>query len=508
MESVKSFVRHCSTSKTSLRKKLLEDLSASAQSGDLPAPAVKLSVQALGSTLFRYGDHGSKAAVENAFELLCSVYGSVALQPLSDVIEESCRYFKTAGGSCSLAKLALTLLRWSCVAVSHSTEVSSHLLHCQSTLLACISSAPNRKSWISATRRLHRLWHSREGLARQFLDCLLSGAEPYLPSLCLLGLLSEYCSRKGEKLEISKQEALLVHFSKVVLASRTKPQQSIVVTCVPIFKRTSHVQFSSLLLPATLKCLLRNPDELLEAVAFMVSVLPIDCSQYAVDILKNTTPHLSSNQPPTRHYALSLVTALAKQCSDPGPVNSMLEQLLTALKSSPSGKLTVAEHRCSILAALEALTKCPLSVGSQQQLATSAAEGLVTYNKQEVHTATAEVALNVLRHWCPLLPDTPPMSLVNHVKGALAGKNTLPVLRVAYLHCVMELYTGERAQLLPDFHPAVMQSLERASGSSPQAASLEEALVACHLLMSTSDEGDMLTHTGTSLSICMSSFRI
>lgn len=33
MESVKSFVRHCSTSKTSLRKKLLEDLSASAQSG-------------------------------------------------------------------------------------------------------------------------------------------------------------------------------------------------------------------------------------------------------------------------------------------------------------------------------------------------------------------------------------------------------------------------------------------------------------------------------------------
>ena len=50
---------------------------------------------------------------------------------------------------------------------------------------------------------------------------------------------------------------------------------------------------------------------------------------------------------------------------------------------SPSGKLTVAEHRCSILAALEALTKCPLSVGSQQQLATSATEGLITYIKQE-----------------------------------------------------------------------------------------------------------------------------
>ena len=33
MESVKSFVRHCTTSSTSLRKRLLEDLGAAAQSG-------------------------------------------------------------------------------------------------------------------------------------------------------------------------------------------------------------------------------------------------------------------------------------------------------------------------------------------------------------------------------------------------------------------------------------------------------------------------------------------
>ena len=43
--------------------------------------------------------------------------------------------------------------------------------------------------------------------------------------------------------------------------------------------------------------------------------------------------HLSSNQLPTRHHALALVSALAKQCSDLGPVKSMLEQLFTALKS-------------------------------------------------------------------------------------------------------------------------------------------------------------------------------
>ena len=48
---------------------------------------------------------------------------------------------------------------------------------------------------------------------------------------------------------------------------------------------------------------------------------------------------------------------------------------------------------------------------------------------------------------------------------------------------------GERAQLLPTFHSSVVQCLERATAPSPQSAFFEEALVACHLLMSTSEEG-------------------
>lgn len=55
-----------------------------------------------------------------------------------------------------------------------------------------------------------------------------------------------------------------MYFSKAVLAGRSKPLQSIILSSVPILRRTTHAQFSSILLPATLKCLLRNPDELLE----------------------------------------------------------------------------------------------------------------------------------------------------------------------------------------------------------------------------------------------------
>ena len=53
---------------------------------------------------------------------------------------------------------------------------------------------------------------------------------------------------------------------------------------------------------------------------------------------------------------------------------------------SPSGKLTVADHRCSVLSAIESLSLCPLSSSSQRQLASSVAEGLVTHIKQEGKT--------------------------------------------------------------------------------------------------------------------------
>ena len=50
MESVKSFLRHCSTSKTSLRKKLLEDLRASAQGGGgYPGTCMVHAQQLIGS---------------------------------------------------------------------------------------------------------------------------------------------------------------------------------------------------------------------------------------------------------------------------------------------------------------------------------------------------------------------------------------------------------------------------------------------------------------------------
>ena len=118
------------------------------------------------------------------------------------------------------------------------------------------------KLWQAAVKKLQSLWKSKEGLSKDSLSVLISG-EASLSSLSLLAVLVETQSKNGG-IEKKEQEGVLALFNKVVLSGRSKPPQSIIVSSAAIFKHTTHAQFSSLLLPGTLKCLLRNPDELLE----------------------------------------------------------------------------------------------------------------------------------------------------------------------------------------------------------------------------------------------------
>ena len=114
---------------------------------------------------------------------------------------------------------------------------------------------------------LQKSWRSKKGqLAKESLSVVLASSEVRLSSLPLLGCLADFISAKDSKcvLEKSEQDAILNYFGKVVLSSRAKPLQSTIVSCSGIFKKVTHDQFSSILLQPTLKCLLRNPDELLE----------------------------------------------------------------------------------------------------------------------------------------------------------------------------------------------------------------------------------------------------
>ena len=192
----------------------------------------------------------------------------------------------------------------------------------------------------------------------------------------------------------------------------------------------------------------------------MTTALPLDCSLFAEDFLRNTirelsivvvppppppsllppspTAHLSSPLPGTRRDALALVRSLAGQCSDEAPsracwpsscrpsevrgrgtLATCSDLPLSPAAAAPGGTVTVAEHRGSVLAgglaqarpspcqprppppaAIEALSHCPLSAGSQEALAAMAVDGLAVYIKQEGSPGRTPACLVLTRLSC------------------------------------------------------------------------------------------------------------
>ena len=69
------------------------------------------------------------------------------------------------------------------------------------------------------------------------------------------------------------------------------------------------------------------------AVCVVVSHVPIDLSQYALKIVENAAPLLSSPNQDTRQDAQRLVAALSRQCSDAAAIEKLLSLITTTLKS-------------------------------------------------------------------------------------------------------------------------------------------------------------------------------
>lgn len=60
-------------------------------------------------------------------------------------------------------------------------------------------------------------------------------------------------------------KGVLKQFATHVLGSRVRPDQLIIMSCESVFKKVTHSLFKEFLLPALLKALLRNPDELMSS---------------------------------------------------------------------------------------------------------------------------------------------------------------------------------------------------------------------------------------------------
>lgn len=83
------------------------------------------------------------------------------------------------------------------------------------------------------------------------------------------------------------QVVLLDIFLKVAVSCKIKPAAYVIKESHPLLARLTHDEFSSQLLPAIQKAMLRNPEVILPSVGQLLQGLTLDLSQYALDIGKS-----------------------------------------------------------------------------------------------------------------------------------------------------------------------------------------------------------------------------
>lgn len=75
-----------------------------------------------------------------------------------------------------------------------------------------------------------------------------------------------------------------------------QPWQFVLEQTYPLLRQLNHQEFSESVLPAAKKSLLRNPEVILKAVAYLCSGLNLDLSKYLEDIIKTLASKFNYHQ--------------------------------------------------------------------------------------------------------------------------------------------------------------------------------------------------------------------
>lgn len=123
---------------------------------------------------------------------------------------------------------------------------------------------------------------------------------------------------------VSRSQAIFADiYVKDVLNSREKQKQNLSNCFKPLLQRLSHEEFQTVILPAAVKMLKRNPEIVLEAVGFLLANVNIDLSKYALELLPVILPQARHTDEDRRHGALSMVRCLSEKSSNPDTIEAM-----------------------------------------------------------------------------------------------------------------------------------------------------------------------------------------
>uniref|UniRef100_A0A8D2ZEQ6 GCN1 activator of EIF2AK4 n=1 Tax=Scophthalmus maximus TaxID=52904 RepID=A0A8D2ZEQ6_SCOMX len=351
----------------------------------------------------------------------------------------------------------------------------------QSLLVAEVVGGAKTIAQKSSLKNLTRIWMENPGMVDQYVSTLLS-LDQNPTTLAMLGVCLDFCTAQKDKATIEKHKsALLDLYVKLVLMSKTKPQQHILDKSSPLLRHVSHSEFKELLLPTLQKTMLRSPENAMQTISCLLSAVTLDLSQYAVDIGKAIASQLKANNAQLMDEAVQAMQNLAQQCSDPTAVQGIVTHLFKILGGS-EGKLSVVAQKMSVLSGIASCSHHAVSGTSSQTLSSAVTVMFIPYLQQEVHEGTLVHAVSVLSHWSSRLTIEVPTALLDWMKKAFTLKTSTSLVRHAYLQAMLGAFKGDTLAQASELLPLLLQTVEKAVAQNSQHALLAEGVAASVLL--------------------------
>ncbi|KAL5566833.1 hypothetical protein UlMin_029997 [Ulmus minor] len=444
LESLGSIASSVSTPSTKNRVRIFRnDVPSIIDNSEMGTELASVLVDIIFKTLYLYDDRGSRRAVD---EVITKALGEVNFMKsfaaaLVQAMEKQAKVQSHAG--------CYRLLQWSCYLLCKSQFATAsknafcRVATAQASLLRIIMQRSFRERRTVKQTFFH-LFSQSPNIYKIYIEELKEARIPHKDSPELIWLLMEFPSTSSKPSSLFEQykPTFLDIYVKAVLSAREKPGKGLSEAFQPLFKHMLHEDFQSIVVPASVKMLKRNPEIILESVGILLKSVNLDLSKYALEILSLALPQARHADEGRRIEALAIVRCLSIKSSNPDTLEAMFNAVKAVIGGS-EGRLAFPYQRIGMINALHELSSTP-DGKHLNSLSQTICSFLLSCYKDEGNEEVKLAILLALGSWAARSADAVKPDVLSFIASGLKEKEAL---RRGHLRCLRAICRNADAVL-------------------------------------------------------------
>lgn len=304
-------------------------------------------------TLTKFKDAFSQSLIKSLILLMLKHHPAPTMESFNAVFKALVGKELPSAPPMKASQAAVIALGWSVLIATSSPDVPKNsaefkkLFESQIGLYSIAVSSGGKKQEDQAAYVLRELFTKFEDAETVYFKKPLE-MEPSAGVLLLLMAFIKFAGTTEKDLLTPNKPKLIDHFIKSLITVKVKPNSKHFSLCTQLLKTISKEEFTSLVLPALSRAMLRSPEIILKGVGEIVKELPLELSFCSMELGKTLITNLYSKDDTARIEAVESLKFLAEKCSDASAIEALMNQTFAVLNGS-DGKITVAEYRINIL---------------------------------------------------------------------------------------------------------------------------------------------------------------